>query len=291
VKKEELLTPAEIETIGRAAARAGFRKIRLTGGEPTLRPDMVEIVRRLAAVPGIGQVVMTTNGIRLPGLAPHLRAAGLSRVNVHLDTLNPERLPHLMRRGHLDRAWAGILAAEEAGLIPLKLNAAVTRGHNDMDVAGLARLTLEHPWQVRFIELMPLGTQAHISLERYVSSAETMQRIEGELGPLLPVDGDRLDGEARVYRLAGAPGTVGFISPVSQPYCAGCNRMRITADGRMRLCLLSDREIDFRRTLRGGGSVDDLVTLFEKAIRRKPWGHKLDKGEHPEARTMSQIGG
>jgi len=130
-----------------------------------------------------------------------------------------------------------------------------------------------------------------VSLERYVSSAETMQRIEAELGPLLPVTGDRLDGEARVYRLAGAPGTVGFISPVSRPYCAGCNRMRVTADGRMRLCLLSDREIDFRRTLRGGGSVEDLVALFEKAIRRKPWGHKLAKGEHPEARTMSQIGG
>lgn len=291
VPNPELLTPAEIEAVVRAAVDVGFRKFRLTGGEPTLRHDLIEIVERIHAVPGVAEVAMTTNGYRLPRLARPLRAAGLRRVNIHIDSLHPERLPQLMRLGSLEKVWAGIRAAEEAGMVPIKLNAVITRGYNDQDVAGLAQLSVDHPWHVRFIELMPFAGPAEVALSNYISTDEVMRLVETELGPLFPVNGGSLDGEARLYRLAGAQGTVGFISPVSNPYCGDCNRMRVTADGRIRLCLLSDSEINFRDTLRNGGGHQALVALFERAVLHKPWGHKLDEGIHPELRTMSQIGG
>jgi cyclic pyranopterin phosphate synthase len=287
----ELLTAEEIEHVARAAADAGFRKIRLTGGEPTLRRDVVEIVERLARIPGIRELVMTTNGLRLPWLAEPLARAGLKRVNVHLDTLDETRLTRVMRLNSLDRVWAGIEAAERAELVPIKLNVVVTRGYNEEDIADLARLTLEHDWHVRFIELMPLGGPAEIAFDHYVSTRESMDRIEEGLGPIFSLNNGHIVGEARLYRLAGAQGTVGFISPVSEPYCDSCNRMRLTADGRIRLCLLSEQELNFRDTLRGGGSHEDLVALFRRAIWAKPKGHQLEEGIHPENRTMSQIGG
>ncbi len=287
----ELLTPDEIEMVARAAAEASFRKIRLTGGEPTLRHDVVEIVERLAGIPGIDELVMTTNGLRLPWIAEPLARAGLQRVNIHLDTLNETRLARMMRLNSMDKVWAGIQAAEQAELVPLKLNVVVTRGYNEEDVADLARLTLERDWHVRLIELMPLGGPAEIAFNHYVPTQESMDRIEAELGPLFPLNGGDVVGEARLYRLAGARGTLGFISPVSDPYCDSCNRMRLTADGRIRLCLLSEKELNFRDTLRGGGSHQDLVALFQRAIWAKPVGHQLEEGIHPENRTMSQIGG
>jgi cyclic pyranopterin phosphate synthase len=291
VPGSELLTVDEIEQIVRAAVDVGFHKVRLTGGEPTLRQDIVEIVRRLNRIDGIDQLVMTTNGYRLPYIAQGLAEAGLKRVNIHVDSLNPDRLPKLMRLGSLDKIWAGIEAAEQAGLLPIKLNAVITRGYNDEDTVELARLTLEKPWQIRFIELMPFAGPAEVALSNYVPSDEIKSWIEAELGPLFEVNGGQLDGEARLYRLPGSLGAIGFISPVSNPYCDDCNRMRLTADGRIRLCLLSDREINFRDTLRNGGSHQELVELFKKAIAAKPVGHQLKNGIHPEARTMSQIGG
>lgn len=287
----ELLTPEEIERVAQAAADVGFRKIRLTGGEPTLRQDVVEIVERLARVPGIGELVMTTNGLRLPWIAKPLARAGLQRVNIHLDSMNETRLTKVMRLNSLDKAWAGIEAAERAELVPLKLNIVVTRGYNEEDVVNLARLTLDHDWHVRFIELMPLGGPAEIAFDHYVSTQETMDRVQAALGPLFPLNEGEIVGEARLYRLAGARGTVGFINPVSDPYCDSCNRMRLTADGRIRLCLLSEKELNFRDTLRGGGSHEDLMALFRRAIWAKPVGHQLEEGIHPENRTMSQIGG
>jgi cyclic pyranopterin phosphate synthase len=287
----EVLTSEEIEKVARAAADVGFRKIRLTGGEPTLRQDVVEIVERLAGIPGIRQMVMTTNGLRLPWIAERLARAGLQRVNIHLDTLDETRVGKVMRLNSLDKVWAGIEAAERAELVPIKLNAVVTRGYNEEDVVDLARLTLERDWHVRFIELMPLGGPAEIAFDHYVPTRESMDRIEAALGPLFPLNDGEVVGEARLYRLAGARGTVGFISPVSDPYCDSCNRMRLTADGRIRLCLLSEKEVNFRDTLRGGGSHQDLVALFHRAIWAKPVGHQLKDGIHPENRTMSQIGG
>jgi cyclic pyranopterin phosphate synthase len=291
VPNKELLTVDELEKVARAAVDTGFNKIRLTGGEPTLRRDIVEIVHRLTKIDGVDQLVMTTNGYRLPHIAQDLADAGLKRVNIHVDSLNEETITKIMRLGTFDKAWAGIEAAEKAGLTPIKLNAVVTRGYNDEAPVELARLTLEKPWQIRFIELMPFAGSSEIALENFVSSDEIKSWIEAELGPLFEVNNGELDGEARMYRLAGSEGMVGFISPVSNPYCDDCNRMRLTADGRMRMCLLSDQEINFRDTLRNGGTHRDLVALFECAIRAKPVGHQLKNGIHPEARTMSQIGG
>jgi cyclic pyranopterin phosphate synthase len=291
VPGSELLTAVELEKVVRAAVEVGFNKVRLTGGEPTLRQDVVEIVRRLARIEGVDQLVMTTNGYRLPYIAQELAEAGLKRVNIHVDSLNKDGIAKIMRLGTFDKAWAGIEAAEKAGLTPLKLNAVITRGYNDDAAAGLARLTLEKPWQIRFIELMPFAGPTEIQLENYVSSDEVKSWIEAELGPLFEINEGKLDGEARVYRLAGSLGTIGFISPVSNPYCDDCNRMRLTADGRLRMCLLVEGELDFRKTLRNGGTHGDLVALFERAIRAKPVGHQLRSGQFAENRTMSQIGG
>jgi cyclic pyranopterin phosphate synthase len=287
----ELLTPEEIERVGQAAADAGFRKIRLTGGEPTLRQDVVEIVQRLGRIHGIDELVMTTNGLRLPWIAEPLARAGLHRVNIHIDTLDETRLTRVMRLNSLKKVWAGIEAAERAELVPIKLNVVVTRGYNDGDVVDLALLSMNRNWHVRFIELMPLGGPAEIAFDHYVSTQESITRIEAALGPLIPLHDGNIVGEARLYRLPGAKGTVGFISPVSDPYCDSCNRMRLTADGRIRLCLLSEKELNFRDTLRGGGTHADLVELFRRAIAAKPVGHQLKEGVHPENRTMSQIGG
>ena len=251
--REDVLSADEIEVVVRAAASLGFRKVRLTGGEPTLRHDVVDIVRRVASVPGIRDVSMTTNAIRLPELAADLKAAGLDRVNVHIDSLHPERLAHLMRWGKVEDLWAGLEAAERAGLTPIKLNCVVARGFNEDDVVDMASLTLSHPWTVRFIELMPLGSgeEAQFSIDRYVPNPEVMARIEASLGTLEPLDAEDQSDESRNYRLAGALGVVGFISPVSAPYCGTCNRMRLTADGRLHLCLLHDAELDLRPALRG----------------------------------------
>ena len=291
VPNQALLQPAEVEAIVRAAAEIGFTKIRLTGGEPTLRRDIVEIVERIRRVPQIQEIAMTTNGYLLPKLAKPLAAAGMTRLNIHIDAINNEALVKTMRLAKPAKIWQAIEAAEAAGLLPIKLNAVVTRGFNDSDVPALAGLTLERPWHMRFIELMPLGAPAGIALENYVSTEETIGLIEAAYGPIFPLNSGQLDGEARLYRIAGAKGTLGFISPVSNPYCGDCNRMRITSDGRIRLCLLSDQEINFQDTLRNGGNHQDLVALFQKAVWHKPLGHKLKDGIHPEQRTMSQIGG
>ena len=291
VQKEDLLNEEEIETIARAANSVGFRKFRLTGGEPTLRPELVSIVRRLTNLPDLKDLAMTTNGIRLPALAKELKAAGLRRVNIHVDTLDQDRLPKIMRWGSIDKIWAGIMAAEEAGFNPIKINCVVTRGYNDDTVAELARLTLEKDWHVRFIELMPLGDCANVAIQNFVSSQETMSRIEQALGRLQPLPSHNPNDESRNYQFANGKGVVGFISPVSQPYCDGCNRLRLTADGRIRLCLLTDHELDFRTALRAGASMKELQDMFREAVYHKPVGHQLRHGIHPEIRNMSQIGG
>ena len=293
VPSPELLTAAEIETVARAAAALGFRKLRLTGGEPTLRPDIVEIVGRISAVPGVAEVAMTTNAILLPRLAPALAGAGLRRINIHVDTFNPERLKKLMRFGTVEEIEAGITAAEDAGLLPIKVNCVVTRDFNDMDVAEVAGRARERGWHSRFIELMPLGggETAHVALSQFVPSRETRERIEAVHGPLLPVPNANPADEARNYRFADGRGEVGFISPVSEPYCGTCNRMRLTADGKFHLCLLSDDELDVKAALRGRGGVAQVSEILSRAVGAKPTGHRLDEGVSTEARQMFQIGG
>ncbi len=286
------LAADEIEMVARAAVGVGFRKIRLTGGEPTLRPDLVEIIGRLAGIPGLRDLALTTNGMLLPKLAPALARAGLRRVNIHVDTLNEERLARVMRFGTLSEIWAGILAAEDAGLTPIKLNAVVTRGFNDEDVVELAALTRERPWHVRFIELMPLGIgdPAALARSQFVPSAETEARIVAALGPIAFLDAEDRSDESRNARFPGALGTLGFISPVSRPYCGTCNRMRLTADGKFHLCLLNDRELDVRRAIREGG-IPAVQDVLLQAIGQKPTGHRLHANETIERREMFQLGG
>lgn len=287
---QELLTSNEILTIVRAARDLGFDKIRLTGGEPTVHPKLLDIVRGISSL-GFTKISMTTNGLRLQELARPLKEAGLERVNVSVDTLDEEKFHRITRWGKLATVMEGIHAAEQAGLTPLKINAVVVRGYNDDDVADLAALTFEHPWQVRFIEMMPFGEVAQFAQEGVVSQQEIMQRIETSLGPLEPVDGGRLDGEARLYRLRDAQAAVGFISTVSNPFCSSCGRVRLTADGKLRLCLLRDDEGDLRSLVRNGASFEELRTKMSEWIFRKPWGHGLPENVIPTKRVMSQIGG
>jgi cyclic pyranopterin phosphate synthase len=286
-----LLQDDELLTLIRLFAELGFEKIRFTGGEPTLRRNLVELIRATAATPGVKSVGLTTNGILLDYLARPLRDAGLDRVNVSLDTLDEARFRQITRWGNLRDVLAGIEAAERAGL-RVKINAVPVRGYNNNgDMADLARLTIDRPWQVRFIEMMPLGGIAKFQQANVITEAEIRQHIENTLGPLAPENDGKLDGEARVYRLKNAKGTVGFISSVSNPFCAGCNRLRLMADGILRLCLLRENEVDLRKPLRAGWSRDRLKALLRDAVHQKPWGHGLAENHVATNRAMSEIGG
>jgi GTP 3',8-cyclase len=291
---DELLAPAEIEAVVRAAVRVGFRKFRLTGGEPTLRLDLLEIVKRLVKAPGVGELALTTNPILMRNLAAPLKEAGLTRVNVHLDSLNPATVERQMRWGTFERIWEGIEACAAAGLTPVKINAVVAAGYNETDVVDLARLTLERDWHMRFIELMPLGGGecASLSIKRYVPNIETRRRIEAALGPLFELEGTSSCDEARNFRLTTGRGVVGFISPVSEPYCGTCNR-RLTADGKFHLCLLNDDELDVRRALHSGrrDAFDEVARILRCAVELKPTGHYLLEGRSARERSMYQIGG
>ncbi|HEY4690120.1 MAG TPA: GTP 3',8-cyclase MoaA [Anaerolineae bacterium] len=286
----ELMTPDECLRLVQLFAELGVDKIRLTGGEPTIHPDLIRIVRGIRDI-GIHKISMTTNGLRLAQLAKPLKEAGLERVNVSVDTLDPDKFHRITRWGSLAQVIEGIYAAEAVGLMPLKINAVIARGFNEDDVADLAALTLTHRWQVRYIELMPFGEVAAFAQNAVVSQEEIMQRIEAERGPLEPVDNGRLDGEARLYRLKGSLAAIGFISTVTNPFCATCSRVRLTADGKLRLCLLRDDEGDLLTPLRNGASDAQLKKRIEDLIWRKPWGHGLPEGVIPLERVMSQIGG
>lgn len=287
----ELLQDDELFTLVRVFASLGFHKYRLTGGEPTVRQNVVEIVRGIAQTPGVRNISMTTNGILLKQLAQPLADAGLHRVNVSVDTLDPARFKRITRWGSLDDVWAGIEAAERAGLTPIKLNAVVARGFNDGDVTELAKLTLDHDWQVRFIEMMPFGDVADFAQSTVVTDQEILERIAGDFMALELLDDGRLDGEARLYQFPGGKGKVGFISTVTAPFCASCNRARLTADGKLRLCLLRDKEVDLMTPLRAGATEDDLRGIILAGVWEKPWGHGLADDVIPLNRVMSQIGG
>jgi cyclic pyranopterin phosphate synthase len=288
--REEHLTDEELLRLIGLFARAGVTKVRLTGGEPTIRPRLVELVRGIKSFPGIREVSMTTNALLLSRLADDLAAAGLDRVNVSIDTLDPDRFKLMTRGGRLDLVWKGIEAADAAGLRPIKLNTVVVKGQNDAEVGDLAALTLDRAWQVRFLEIMPMEGVGDVHDEGLVTSEETLARLEARFGPLVPVEADAAD-PARLRRIPGALGTIGFISPVSEPFCAACNRVRLTADGKLRLCLLRPDEADLRDLLRAGADDATLEHSIRAAVWRKPWGHGLAEGERETVRGMSQIGG
>jgi cyclic pyranopterin phosphate synthase len=233
---------------------------------------------------------MTTNALLLGRLARDLAEAGLDRVNISIDTLDPDRFKLMTRGGRLDLVWQGIEAADAAGLHPIKLNSVVVKGQNDHEVGDLAALTFGRAWQVRFLEIMPMEGVGEVYDENLVTSEETQARLEARFGPLVPVETDPAD-PARLWQIPGAAGTIGFISPVSEPFCAACNRVRLTADGKLRLCLLRPDEGDLRDLLRSGADDAELEHAIRAAIWRKPWGHGLAEGERETVRGMSQIGG
>ena len=287
----ELMQDDEILTLVRLFVSLGFDKIRLTGGEPTIRAQVVDLVQQIASTPGVNVLTMTTNGVRLSRMARPLAQAGLQRVNISLDTLNPDKFQTLTRWGSFEDVWSGIQAADDAGLTPIKINAVVVRGYNEPDMVDLAHLTLEHPWQIRFIEMMPFGGNNDFQTSQLVTASEMRSYIELKLGQLEPVNGGDLDGEARIYRLPGAPGDIGFISSVSSPFCHSCTRARLTADGRLRLCLLREGEVDLLTPMRSGATMGELRKLIIDGLWNKPWGHGLAEGVIPLNREMSEIGG
>lgn len=284
------LTDDELLRVIGIAATIGFDRIRLTGGEPTVRPNLVPIVEGIAKIPGIREIAMTTNGMRLEKLAEPLARVGLKRVNISIDTLDAERFAKITRFGRLDAVWRGIIAAEKAGLKPIKLNSVIVRGYNEEDIIDLARLTVENSWDMRFIEVMPLGSIAEFQIDSVVSAKEMKQRIEDVMGPLEPLEWDG-HNPARTFRVKDGKGTLGFISSVSAPFCEGCDRMRLTSDGKLHLCLLRDDEVDLLTPIRSGAGDEEIRRLMAKGVYEKPWGHSLAENIHPELRIMSQIGG
>jgi cyclic pyranopterin phosphate synthase len=287
----EMMQDDEVLVMARLFADLGFDKIRLTGGEPTVRANIVDIVGGISSIPGIRHVTMTTNGVLLSKLSRPLAEAGLERVNISIDTLNPAKFKRLTRGGDIEDVWEGILAAESAGLTPVKLNAVVVRGYNEEDVIDLARLTRNHPWQVRFIEMMPFGNSHDLQTGQMVTAEETKDRIEQSVGQLIPANSGQMDGEAQIYRLPDGQGDLGFISSVSAPFCRDCSRARLTPEGILRMCLLKEFEVDLLTPLRAGAPLETLRSMVLDAVWNKPWGHNLVGGDIPRNRVMSQIGG
>jgi cyclic pyranopterin phosphate synthase len=286
--KAEILSYEEITEVVRQLAPLGLRRLRITGGEPTIRPDLESLIRQLKRVPGIEDIALSTNGAKLPQMAPSLRDAGLDRVNMSADSLRPDRIAAIARRDLGFDPISAANAAESAGLSPLKINVVVLRGTNDDEVEDFARLTIDHPWHVRFIELMPVGDLRELTWEHVVPSDEVLGRI-ATLGALLPDGGPaKGNGPAKYYRLAGAAGTVGVITPMTHTYCGTCNRVRLTADGRLRTCLYGDHEVNLRDPLRRG---DALEPLFRQALADKPKEHALLQMRVGGLRALSQIGG
>jgi cyclic pyranopterin phosphate synthase len=286
--KDDILRYEEIVGVVRQLAPLGLRRLRITGGEPTIRPDLVTLVRGLREIAEIEDVALSTNGVRLGELAAPLRAAGLDRVNLSADSLRPQRIAAIARRNLGFDPVAAASAAQAAGLAPVKINVVVMRGVNDDEIEDFARLTLEHPWHVRFIELMPVGGMRELTWEHVVPSDEVLARVAA-LGALEPDAGPpRGNGPARYHRLAGAAGTVGVITPMTHTYCASCNRVRLTADGRLRTCLFGDHEVNLRDPLRRG---EPLEPHFRRALAEKPLEHQLLQMKVGGLKALSQVGG
>jgi cyclic pyranopterin phosphate synthase len=291
LKHDEILSYEEVLRIVRVAADAGIRKVRLTGGEPLIRKGVAGLIKEIAAVPGIEDLSLTTNGLLLGKMADELAAAGLKRINISLDSLNPERFRELTRGAELKDVLDGIEKAEAAGFDPIKINVVAIRGLNGDEALDFARLTLTKPYHVRFIEFMPIGARAMWDASSVVTGAEIKESIAG-LGELTPVKTGADDGPASLFALPGAKGIIGFISPLSDHFCGSCNRLRLTADGKLRPCLFSESEIDLKTPMRAGCDDSEIARLLDVALSVKPEGHSIADGVKKKyQRTMSRIGG
>lgn len=291
LKREEILSYEEIRDVVGVMAEMGLKRVRFTGGEPLVRKDLSHLVRLVAAVPGIEDLSLSTNAVLLADQADDLKSAGINRVNISLDSLKPERVDRIARRpGSFGRIMDGLRAAEESGFHPLKINVVLMKGQNDDEIEAFAEITRERPWHVRFIEVMPTGSNLGLSADGFVSCAEAIRKVRA-IGPLEPVTGPTGNGPATYYRFPGAPGTIGVITPMSHNFCDRCNRMRLTADGQLRPCLFGAIQTDLRGPMRRG---EDLVPHIQETLRIKPEKHLLVQGSTAGSGglvALSQTGG
>jgi GTP 3',8-cyclase len=285
----DILSYEEIFRVVQAATELGITRVRLTGGEPLVRMGLPELVRMLSGIRTIEDISLTTNGILLEKYAEELKRAGLSRVNVSLDTLKPEKFRQITRCGSLEETLKGIEKAKAVGLNPVKINMVVMAGVNDDELPDFARKTVKDGWHVRFIELMPVNGNEPV-MSKLVSVSD-MRRVIESMGKLEPAKVSVGNGPAKYFKLPSAAGTIGFITPVTEHFCYQCNRLRLTADGRLLPCLMSEDEIDTREALRSEATLEELKNLIEKAIERKPKEHHLAEGKSPKDRPFSQVGG
>ncbi len=285
---KEILSLEEILRVVKVGIRLGIRKIRITGGEPMVRKGWLSLLERLGGIPQLEDISLTSNGILLAENAQRIFDAGIHRINISLDTLIPEKYAHITGYDQFERVWAGIRKAHEIGFDPIKINAVAMRGINDDEILDLARLSLENPFHIRFIEYMPIGN-SRSTTEDQLLTPELQERI-GTLGELIPLNGSgHNDGPAKRFRIAGAKGEVGFVSAVSHHFCDRCNRLRLTADGKLRACLLSDQYVPLKAALRSGASDDQLARCFREAVNQKAARHHL--GENCAAAIRDQMQG
>lgn len=288
--RDAYMSNEEITRVIAVAASMGVNKVRLTGGEPLVRSGIVDLVRQVAALPGIREVALSTNGSKLERYALPLAAAGLRRVNVSLDTLDPRQFTEITGGGRLSSTLAGLDAAEQAGLTPIKVNAVIIRGTNEAQVPELVAMGVRRGWQVRFIEYMPIGCAAGQWDERYIPAQEILDMVR-ERFPLEPLPMKPGD-PARIFQVAGSKASVGVITPVSQHFCDSCNRMRLTADGKIRSCLLVEGEADLRGRMRAGCTDDEIAQILQTAAGLKPEWHGMAPGSYSKAtHAMREIGG
>lgn len=291
---DEVLSYEEILRVARVAVDLGVSKIRITGGEPMMRRGFFAFIARVGALEGLQDLSLTTNGVLLENHIGDLKAAGVRRLNISLDTLNRQRYREITGKDHFERVWGGIQAALEAGFAPIKINAVILRGINDDEIAQIAELSVRYPLQVRFIEYMPIGCRKAESAKT-ILTAEARKRVEETLGGLARVSKSATDGPARRYRLPSALGEVGFISALSDHFCHTCNRIRLTASGHLRPCLLSDQQIDVKGSMRAGCGDEALADLLREAALKKPQRHQVNKGgaapKNSITSQMSSIGG
>jgi len=286
----QILSYEEVVRLARISIAMGMSKVRMTGGEPLVRKDALRLCESISRVPGLTSLTLTTNGVLLSEFAEGLFRAGIRRVNVSLDTLKPERFLKISRKDLFDRVWAGIMAAERVGFSPVKLNAVIMAGVNDDEIEDLARLTFRFPFHVRFIEFMPFQQSEHQSL--FIPAREILERLR-RVGPLEESSVQEGNGPALYYAFTGAVGKIGIISPVSDHFCPSCNRLRLTADGKLRTCLFSEEETDLRELLRRGASDEEIRAAMFAAIHAKPEKHHLSNPVFRKciSRPMSSIGG
>lgn len=286
----QILSYEEVVRLARISIAMGMSKVRMTGGEPLVRKDALQLCESISRVPGLASLTLTTNGVLLSEFAEGLFRAGIRRVNVSLDTLKPERFLKISRKDLFDRVWAGIMAAERVGFSPVKLNAVIMAGVNDDEIEDLARLTFRFPFHVRFIEFMPFQQSEHQSL--FIPAREILERLR-RVGPLEESSVQEGNGPALYYAFRGAVGKIGIISPVSDHFCPSCNRLRLTADGKLRTCLFSEEETDLRELLRRGASDEEIRAAMFAAIHSKPEKHHLSNPVFRKciSRPMSSIGG